>query len=93
VISEKEDGLVEEVPQQQNLNRRCAYPECTTTLSVYNSDFMCFLHADERTRARYEHMGGPVRAARRDAAVEPSKPSTHHILTGSSLVVLRLIDP
>jgi len=34
--------------------RRCAAPGCPTVLSVYNSDHLCFTHADEKTRAPFE---------------------------------------
>jgi hypothetical protein len=34
--------------------RRCPAEGCTTILSSYNSDYLCFAHADERTRARFE---------------------------------------
>ncbi len=34
--------------------RRCAAPGCTTTLSVYNSDYLCFAHADEVSRSRFD---------------------------------------
>ena len=34
--------------------RRCAAPGCPTVLSVYNSDHLCFTHADVRTRAPFE---------------------------------------
>jgi hypothetical protein len=37
--------------------RTCSAPGCTTVLSVYNSDHLCFMHADEVTRARFEHRG------------------------------------
>lgn len=34
--------------------RCCAYEGCTTRLSIYNSDFLCWTHADVKTRARFE---------------------------------------
>jgi hypothetical protein len=34
--------------------RFCAYAGCTTRLSVYNSDFLCWTHADMTTRASFE---------------------------------------
>jgi hypothetical protein len=34
--------------------RRCAYPGCTTKLSVYNSDYLCWTHADAKTRAHFD---------------------------------------
>jgi hypothetical protein len=34
--------------------RSCAFAGCTTRLSVYNSDFLCWTHADVTTRARFE---------------------------------------
>lgn len=47
--------------------RCCAYPACTTRLSIYNSDFLCWTHADVTTRARFEvrnKAGGSVRPDR-----------------------------
>jgi hypothetical protein len=38
-------------------DRTCSAPGCTTVLSVYNSDHLCFMHADEVTRARFERRG------------------------------------
>ncbi len=39
--------------------RVCLHPECTTTLSVYNVDYLCFTHADERSRARFDRRFQP----------------------------------
>ncbi len=39
--------------------RRCLAPGCLTTLSTYNMDFLCFAHADEVTRARFERVSSP----------------------------------
>jgi hypothetical protein len=76
--SQKEDEPVQAGLKQGNPNRRCAYPGCTTTLSIYNSDFMCWVHADERTRARYDRVAaGRIGAYPRPARVEPAEPSTH----------------
>lgn len=36
--------------------RRCTAPGCTTTLSMYNSDHLCFAHADAVSRMRFERM-------------------------------------
>ena len=35
-------------------DRCCEAPGCLTTLSRYNTDYLCFRHADEATRARFE---------------------------------------
>jgi hypothetical protein len=32
----------------QAKGRVCAYPECTTTLSVYNAETTCFVHNQAR---------------------------------------------
>jgi hypothetical protein len=40
--------------------RRCAATDCPTVLSIYNSDHLCFMHADVRTRARYERRSSPM---------------------------------
>ena len=80
-------------PQQHNPNRRCAFLGCTTTLSVYNSDFMCWVHADECTRARYERVAtGRVGAFQRAADVEPTQASTYHLLAGSPPDDLGIVD-
>jgi hypothetical protein len=44
--------------------RCCLYEGCTTRLSVYNSDFLCWTHADVKTRARFERVssGHPARS-------------------------------
>ncbi|HEY7667294.1 MAG TPA: hypothetical protein VIE12_04130 [Actinomycetota bacterium] len=34
--------------------RQCSAPGCVTVLSIYNSDHLCFAHADLVTRARFE---------------------------------------
>ena len=34
--------------------RRCSAPDCPTVLSAYNSDHLCFVHADERVRRSFE---------------------------------------
>ena len=59
--------------------RRCALPGCPTTLSVYNSDHLCFMHADVRTRAPFE---------RRAASLRIDHPST-----APDVHVLRLLEP
>jgi hypothetical protein len=40
--------------------RRCAAPGCLTVLSVYNSDYLCFAHADVRTRAPFERRAASI---------------------------------
>lgn len=42
------------VGASKDSERRCAYAGCTTRLSMYNSDFLCWTHADARTRAHFE---------------------------------------
>lgn len=60
--------------------RCCAYAGCTTRLSVYNSDFLCWTHADATTRARFE------RATKRQAArSEGEAPRAHGPDHGSPL--------
>jgi hypothetical protein len=44
------------VGDSRGLERCCQYPGCTTKLSIYNSDFLCWTHADARTRARFERV-------------------------------------
>jgi hypothetical protein len=34
--------------------RVCAAPDCSTLLSIYNADHLCFLHADEESRSAFE---------------------------------------
>jgi len=41
--------------------RRCTAPGCPTVLSVYNSDHLCFSHADVRTRAPFERKAASLR--------------------------------
>jgi hypothetical protein len=53
---------VEIVGGPKDSERCCAYPGCTTRLSMYNSDFLCWTHADATTRAHFE------RASTRHAA-------------------------
>ena len=36
--------------------RQCQYPGCLTRLSVYNSDYLCWTHADVKTRARFDSL-------------------------------------
>lgn len=60
--------------------RCCAYAGCTTRLSVYNSDFLCWTHADATTRARFE------RATMRQAArSEREVPRAREPENGSAL--------
>jgi hypothetical protein len=51
--------------------RCCAYAGCTTRLSVYNSDFLCWTHADVRTRAQFEKVS--ISRARSEAEVPRSR--------------------
>ena len=39
--------------QQEKVKRRCIAPDCTTMLSRYNSDHLCFAHADEASQGRF----------------------------------------
>jgi hypothetical protein len=63
----------------RDAGRRCAAPGCPTVLSVYNSDHLCFTHADEKTRAPFE---------RRAASSRIDHPSTPPDIHG-----LRLLEP
>jgi hypothetical protein len=54
----------ETVDNSSKDGRRCLYPGCTTALSVYNSDVLCWTHADERTRARFDHRSATSTAQR-----------------------------
>ena len=40
--------------EKRDPNRRCSAPDCPTVLSIYNSDHLCFAHADMATRRRFE---------------------------------------
>jgi hypothetical protein len=65
--------MIEILNDGAGTERCCAYPACTTRLSVYNSDFLCWTHADARTRARFEvrnRAGGALRPDR--SMPEPS---------------------
>jgi hypothetical protein len=44
----------EPVGDASKIERRCLYPGCPTTLSDYNSDVLCWTHADERTRVHFD---------------------------------------
>jgi hypothetical protein len=46
----------ETVGDSSGIGRRCLYPGCTTALSIYNSDVLCWTHADERTRAQFDRV-------------------------------------
>ena len=59
--------------------RRCAAPGCPTVLSVYNSDHLCFAHADVKTRAPFE---------RRVASLRIDHPSI-----SPDVHALRLLEP
>jgi hypothetical protein len=63
----------------RDTGRRCAAPGCPTVLSVYNSDHLCFTHADEKTRAPFE---------RRAAAT-----MINHSSTPPDINALRLLEP
>ena len=45
------------IEAKRDPRRQCAAPGCTTVLSMYNSDRLCFTHADLASRARFEHRG------------------------------------
>ena len=51
--------------------RECSAPDCMTVLSIYNADHLCFLHADEVTRARFERRGQPEPRLRFHPTVVP----------------------
>ena len=34
--------------------RRCQHAECATVLSTYNSDVLCWTHADQKARTRFD---------------------------------------
>jgi hypothetical protein len=53
--------MVEDV---SSAGRRCLYPGCTTDLSIYNSDVLCWTHADEKTRALFERRSAGSTAQR-----------------------------
>ena len=59
--SQKDEGgteMAEGIVDRSNAPERCcAVAGCTTILSVYNSDFLCWTHADTTTRARFERQG------------------------------------
>lgn len=81
-------------PRQHKPDRRCAWAGCTTTLSIYNSDYLCWVHADERTRARYERVvTGRIGAVPQPRGAEPTEASTHRLLSSSSLQGIRIVDP
>ncbi len=44
---------MEETPTAE---RRCSAPGCETTLSKYNSDHLCFAHADAVSRLRFDRL-------------------------------------
>jgi hypothetical protein len=48
------EGVQQTVGDSSDTGRRCVYPGCTTDLSVYNSDVLCWTHADEKTRAHFD---------------------------------------
>lgn len=56
--------------------RCCAYAGCTTRLSVYNSDFLCWTHADVTTRARFERAAA-WHAARSETDAPRSREPEH----------------
>lgn len=45
---------------ERDPERQCSAPGCVTVLSIYNTDHLCFAHADVASRARFERTG-PVR--------------------------------
>ena len=54
------DGMYD----QHERDRRCSALGCTTKLSRYNtSNDLCFAHADERSRARFEKRPAPATAS------------------------------
>jgi hypothetical protein len=53
VITMSDESTAEPTPEA---GRRCAYPGCVTTLSRYNSDYLCWTHADVKTRAQFDNL-------------------------------------
>ena len=51
------------IEAKRDPRRQCSAPGCTTVLSMYNSDHLCFTHADVASRARFEPRG-PARIER-----------------------------
>jgi hypothetical protein len=47
--------------ERSTTERRCSAPGCKTTLSKYNSDHLCFVHADAVSRLRFERVTGQSR--------------------------------
>ena len=90
---EHEGGMVGSSQTQDGTKRRCAYEGCTTTLSIYNVDVLCFVHADERTRAGYDRASGRMRPQQTREAEPSTAPSSYQVLAGTALVVLRIVDP
>ena len=41
-------------------NRKCAYPGCTRTLSIYNHEPFCHVHRDRATKLAAIKAGLPV---------------------------------
>jgi len=39
---------------ERDPERQCSAPGCVTVLSIYNTDHLCFAHADVASRARFE---------------------------------------
>jgi hypothetical protein len=48
------------IAMERDPERQCSAPGCVTVLSIYNTDHLCFAHADVASRARFERTG-PVR--------------------------------
>ena len=59
-MNDEGDAMNDEGAQRPG--RQCLSPECTTVLSIYNSDHLCFTHADAASRARFERTG-PARTS------------------------------
>lgn len=72
-MNEGETNVPEDaVERPRTPERRCAYPGCTTRLSIYNADFLCWAHADARTRARFDNLHNRERGLVRLDRAEPT---------------------
>jgi hypothetical protein len=54
----------ETVSQSRAPGRRCRYPGCVTVLSVYNFGVLCWSHADEKARNRFDRRSAASTAER-----------------------------
>ena len=56
--------MQETAEDRSETDRRCPHPGCRTVLSTYNVDFLCFSHADEKTRTLFERVTDTSRSRR-----------------------------